>query len=41
MDIFDEAIYVLYGHGFSIPEIAYLLDIPIEDVKFAVYYYFY
>lgn len=41
MNIFDEAICVLYRHGFSIVEIAYLLDIPIGDVKFAVFYYFY
>lgn len=39
MDIFDKAICALYRQGFSILEIAYLLDIPIEEVKFAVYYY--
>lgn len=41
MDIFDEAIDVLYEHGFSILEIAYLLGIPIGEVKFSVYSYFY
>lgn len=40
MDMFDKAICVLYEHGFSIVEIAYLLDITIEEVKFVVFYYY-
>jgi len=36
MNVFDEAIYVLYEQGFSIIEIAYLLGIPIGEVKFSI-----
>ena len=41
MDIFDEAIYVLYENGFYIDEIAHLLDISIKEVEYTVYRYFY
>lgn len=41
MDIFDEAICVLYKYGFYIDEIAHLLDISITEVEFVVFYYFY
>ena len=41
MDIFDEAICVLYRHGFYIEEIAYLLNISMTEVEFTVFYCFY
>lgn len=41
MDIFDEAIYVLYKHGFYTDEIAHLLDISLAAVEYTVFRYFY
>ena len=41
MNIFDEAICVLYENGFYIDEIAYLLDISITEVEYVVFYHFY
>ena len=41
MNIFDEAICVLYKYGFYIDEIAYLLDISKTEVDYVVFYYFY
>lgn len=37
MNIFDEAILVLYKQGFSIGEISYLLNIDIEDVELSLF----
>lgn len=41
MNIFDEAICILYRHGFCIDEIAYLLNISIKEVDYTVFRYFY
>ena len=41
MNIFGEAIYVLYKHGFHTDEIAYLLGISIKEVEYTVFRYFY